>query len=78
MNKIEILKLIQDGYATEEALVKQVDISRFELNSVIDDLFDEELIEEKEIYIPILGAGSPQYKTIFILTEEGEEVLENS
>lgn len=75
MNKTKILTLIQDGYYTKEALSMQIDITFFELESIINDLIDEDLIEERDIRIPTLGSRSPQYKTILILTENGEELL---
>lgn len=75
MNKTKILTLIQNGYYTMEALSNQMNITSFELNSIINDLIEENLVQKENICIPTIGTHSPQYKHILVLTEKGEELL---
>lgn len=72
MNDKELLYLIGTGYALPEALAKEIDISIFESQNIFARLEREELIEEYESSIPVIG-NPTAVKNKYILTDKGKE-----
>jgi transcription initiation factor IIE alpha subunit len=76
MDKIKVLKLINEGCRTPEILSKELCIKLFESQDIFNSLYKEELIDKYSFSSP-LREIQDGVKTIYILTDAGKKLIDH-